>query len=245
MQAAIVLAKRGHYVDLYEKNQLGGQFNLASLPPNKENLKNLVDYLKMEVFENSPHLIKVNAMEVNANDLLIKDYKAIISATGAIPKIPPIKGLREYYWTEFLTSAQLPENQKVLVIGGGLIGIEMASKLVDSNNQVVIVEMLSEMAQGMEMMEKTFTLKKLAQHNTELITAHQVMEIHGTDVVIEGPEGRRILEGIEKIVLAAGMQSYRPIAETEGLKIVYIGDALKVGKAQDAIHQAWDIASKL
>ena len=71
-------------------------------------------------------------------------------ATGAIPAIPPIKGLKEYYWTEFLNDDQLPKNEKVLVVGGGLIGLEVASKLIEGNNKIIVVEMLEEIARGME-----------------------------------------------------------------------------------------------
>jgi 2,4-dienoyl-CoA reductase-like NADH-dependent reductase (Old Yellow Enzyme family)/thioredoxin reductase len=242
MQAAIVLAQRGQLVYLFEKNQFGGQFNLAWLPPQKENLKYLVDYFKKEIRDYAPHLIHIIRQEATLNDLVNKGYKKIIVATGALPKIPPIQGLREYYWTEFLNASQLPVQKKVLIIGGGLIGLEMASKLVDAENQVVVVEMLDEMAQGMEMMEKSMTLKKLAAKNAELITSHQVVEIDGAKVTIQGSEGQRVLQGVDKIVLATGMQPYRPIPENEDLPIVYIGDANKVGNAQDAIHQAYELA---
>ncbi|RKY91120.1 MAG: oxidoreductase, partial [Ignavibacteriae bacterium] len=105
MEAAITLKERGHQVDLYEKNKLGGQFNLASLPPNKESLKDIVDYFNAEIESHKINLIQKEAVET---DIEKGNYDAIIMATGAVPDISPIKGLKEFYWTEFLNDDELP-----------------------------------------------------------------------------------------------------------------------------------------
>ena len=182
MQVSIALKEKGYDVDLYEKNKLGGQFNLAYLPPNKQSLKEIVDYFVKEIKEHNINLINKEAIESDFTD---NKYTGIIMATGAVPAIPPIKGLNEYYWTEFLNDNQLPENQKVLVVGGGLIGLEVASKLVDANNNVVIVEMLDEIARGMEMIEKAMTVKKLKTKKAEILINHKVSEIDNKKVFIE------------------------------------------------------------
>ena len=138
MQAALTLNDRGHEVDIYEKDKTGGQFNLAWLPSNKESLKEIIDYFEYELKQRS---IPVFHQEATAKELLSNNYDGILLATGAVPTVPPIKGLKEYFWTEFLEEENLPENQKVEVIGGELIGIEISSELVDKENNVIIVEM--------------------------------------------------------------------------------------------------------
>ena len=242
MEAAITLSKRGHQVTLYEKDKLGGQFNLAYLPPNKESLKEIVDYYKSEVAKQNIHYIN---KEVDSKDLENNKYAGIIMATGAVPAVSPIKGLTKYYWTEFLEEKQLPKGKTILVVGGGLIGLEVASKLVDGNNHVIIVEMLKEIARGMEMIEKAMTVKKLKVKETEIFVNHKVVEVVGSKVIIESTEGQKELENIDEIVIATGMKSYTPIKYKGDTPIYLVGDAKKIGKAQEAIHDAYELALNL
>jgi len=242
MQTAITLKERGHRVEIFEKNRLGGQFNLAYLPPKKESLKEIVDYYILKLRELK---IRVHRKEATAEDLEKGGYDGVVMATGAIPIVPKIKGLEQYYWTEFLEDEHLPENEKILVIGGGLIGLEMASKLIEGKNRVIVVEMLDEIARGMEMIEKAMTVKRLKDHQVEIYTGHTVTEIRGETVVIQGEEGTKELSGVTKIVVATGMKSYLPFDPPENLPVYRIGDALKVGKAQEAIHQAYELGLKL
>ncbi len=242
MQAAITLNERGHQVDLFEKDKLGGQFNLAYLPPKKGSLKRLVTYYEEAL---RSHHINVIHKEAQAADVTTPAYDGVIMATGAVPAVPPIRGLHEFYWTEFLDDEQLPRDQKVLVIGGGLIGIEVASKLVDAGNQVIIVEMLEEIARGMEMIEKAMTLKKLEARETEIFLGHKVVEVNEDRVIITGKEGQKTLTGIDKIVIAAGMKSNVPFEKAGSVPVYFTGDAEHVGKAQDAIQGAYKLAGNL
>jgi len=243
MQAAISLKERGHEVVLFEKERLGGQFNLAYLPPNKESLKEIVDYFEAEIKNLG---VDVKMKEVTKEDLTAEAFDGVIMATGALPAVPPIKGLTEYSWTEFLEDAHLPDHKKVLVIGGGLIGMEVASKLVDKDNQVVVVEMLEEIARGMEMIEKAMTIKKLQAKDARIITKHIVTEVKGSQIKIKGEDGEKTIEAVDKIVVATGMQSYHPIEKDNHMPPFYfIGDAAKVGKAQEAIREAYELSMKL
>jgi len=242
MEAAITLKERGHKVDLYEKNELGGQFNLAYLPPNKESLEEIVQYFKNEIEEQNINYIN---KEVAESDLIHSNYDGIILATGSVPAVPPIKGLTKYYWTEFLEDAQLPKDKRVLVVGGGLIGLEVASKLVDGNNHVIIVEMLDEIARGMEMIEKTMTVKKLLAKKSEIYLNSKVVEVADSKVILESNEEKKELESIDKIVIATGMKSYIPFEYKGDIPIYKVGDANKVSKAQEAIHDAYELAITL
>lgn len=242
MQAAITLKERGHWVDLFEKDKAGGQFNLAFLPPKKESLKEIVDYYINELAAFDIPLINEEATTEKLNAL---NYDGIIMASGAIPAVPPIKGLKEYYWTEFLNDDQLPKNEKVMVVGGGLIGLEVASKLLEGNNQVLIVEMRDELALGMEMIEKALTVKRLKEHGAQIFLKHQVSEIDGQKVFLQSEQGQSELDGIEKIIIATGMKSYIPFKGDLKSPLYAIGDARQVGKAQEAIQQAYELALTL
>ncbi len=238
MQAAISLTDKGHKVDLYEKDELGGQFNLAWLPPKKESLKDLLDFYFAEIKDKKINLIK---KDVKPEDLLAKNYAGIIMATGAVPAVPPIKGLKEYYWTEFLDDNRLPKNQKVAVIGGGLIGLEVASKLVDGGNEVIIIEMLDEIARGMEIIEKAMTLKKLKEKAAKILLNSKLSEVKGNTLTVESQDGKQKIQGIDKIVIATGMNSYVPFELSSETPVYLIGDAKKVGKATEAIRDAYEL----
>ena len=243
MQTAIVLKERGFDVTIFEKDKLGGQFNLASLPPKKESLKRIVDYFIAEINRLD---IPVIYKEATEEDITEGEFEQAVIATGARPVIPPVKGLKKYYWTEFLNNDQLPSNETVLIIGGGLIALEVASKLTDANNQVVIIEMLDEVGRGMEMLEKVQTLKKIFQNGTQVYTKHRVVEIDGDRVYIENEHNlKTVIEGVDKIIVAAGMKSYVPFYFELKIPVYYVGDAKMVGKAENAIHDAYVLALSL
>ncbi len=239
MEAAVRLKERGAEVTLFEKEELGGQFNLAYLPPNKQSLKEIVKYYKNEI-ENKG--ITVEHKLATEEDLVGK-YDKILIATGSNPSVPPIKGLNKYYWTEFLKDDQLPSGKKVVVVGGGLIGVEVASKLVDNNNEVIIIEMLPEVANGMEMIEKVMTLKKLKEKGVKIYTSTLVKEVvNDSKIIAEGEDGTVEIDGIDHIVMATGMKSENGLYEKikDKADVALIGDAKKVGKAQTAIYDAFE-----
>ncbi len=243
MESAITLKMRGHSVTLYEKDTLGGQFNLASLPPNKSTLSILVDYYKKELETSEINIIY---KEASADELLNNNYDGVILATGSVPAVPPIKGLKEYFWAEVLKEEYKIKNKKVLAIGGGLIGLEISLSLVKEKNHVIIVEMLNELGRGMEMIEKTLILKELKKGDVEIYLNSKVEEIIDNKVIIKGETNIEI-DDIDHIILSTGMKSYNPLEKELKNKIpVYVvGDAKKIGNAQDAIKDAYDTAKNL
>jgi len=115
MEAALILKKKGHEVDLYKKNRLGGQFNFAPLTPHKKPMAKLIPYFVEELKNNKVNII---FKEATKSDLISK-YDGLILATGSKPVVPPIPGLDKFYWADILLEENLPENKKVLIIGGG------------------------------------------------------------------------------------------------------------------------------
>ena len=236
MEAALTLKKRGHKVTLFEKEHLGGQFNLAWLPPHKENLKKLIDYYKQEIADN-----QIDIKYIQANRQTVENYSTIVVATGAVPKIQPIPGLDKFYWAEVLLDENLPENSTAAVIGGGLIGTEIASKLLSRGNEVYLIEILEDIARGMEMMEKKLILDSFKNEQMHIYTKTRVSQINGEYLHIEGEDFVKEIKA-KHIILATGMQSYRPFESLDNKEIYFIGDARKVGKAQDAIKDAYETA---
>jgi 2,4-dienoyl-CoA reductase (NADPH2) len=243
MQAAISLRERGHEVDLYEKNTLGGQFNLAPLTPNKRSMAKLIPYFIEELKHNKVNII---FKEANKSDLISK-YDGVILATGSKPAVPAIPGLDKFYWADILLEENLPENKKVLIIGGGLIGVDIATALIPRNNKVIIVKRTTDFGEDMEAIAKTLSLKMMKEKGTVFSDHTHIKEVKGR-TVYAGRSGKSIrFDDIDVIVVSTSMKSYNPLEkELEGKMRVYIiGDAREVGNAQDAIWDGYETAREL
>ncbi len=243
MEAAITLRQRGHNVTLFEKNELGGQFNFAPLPSQKESLQKQIDYLKHEL-EDIP-VIKKEAM---LEDLMDK-YDGAILATGSKPFIPPIDGLIEYKWAEILYETNIPKNKNVLIIGGGLIGVEIANTLVDYGNKVIIIEMIDDIARDMEMVSKKLNLMKLKKHNVVVYTNKKVERVSGSSAFLKSKNvfGNFRIDNIDIYVVAAGMIPDKQLIEKLENKMPYyvVGDGDKIGDVVSAVQSAYFTCKEL
>lgn len=241
LEASIILKRAGHNVVLFEKNEIGGQFQLAYLPPKKESLIEIIEFYKKELLRLK---IPVEYIEVTNDLLKEKGFEEVIMATGAEAILPPIKGLKNFFGADILKNTEFFHHKKIVIIGGGLIGVEVASKLLDYQNQVIIVEMLDEIARGLEMIERTMILSMFKQHKVQVLLKSKVIEISDSTVFIED-ENKEIIkiDNVDIVVVAVGMKPYIPFIPS--LPAYYIGDAKKVSKAQDAIKDAHELALKL
>ena len=243
MEAAIILKKRGHTVDLYEKEKLGGQFILAPLTPHKKSMALLVPYFIEELKRND---ITVIFKEISASDITSK-YDGVILATGAIPVVPKIPGIDKFYGADILLERNLPRNKRVLIIGGGLIGVDIATALIPLDNQVIIVKRTTDFGEDMELISKNLSLKIMKEKGT-IFSDHTLIEkIEGT-TVFATRDGEKIqFENIDVVVVSAGMESYNPLEKelTGKLPVYVIGDARDPGNAQDSIHGAYECAKTL
>lgn len=243
MEAGFILKKRGHHVDLYEKNELGGQFNLAPLTPNKKSMAALVPYFIKELEDNNINVIYKEAVKSD----LIDKYDGVIIASGSKPASINIPGLDKPYWAEILRKENLPKNRKVLIIGGGLIGVDIATALIPLNNQVIIVKRTTDFGEDMEMIAKTLSLKMMKEKGTVFSDHTYIKKIAGKTVYAV-KDGKDIqFDDIDMIVLSTGMKSFNPLEEElkNNIKIHVVGDAKKIGNAQDAIKDAYEIAKAL
>jgi 2,4-dienoyl-CoA reductase-like NADH-dependent reductase (Old Yellow Enzyme family)/thioredoxin reductase len=242
MEAAMTLRKRGHTVDLYEKDKLGGQFNLAPLTPHKKSMEPLVPYLVGELKNMD---VKVFFKEVTNSDTLAA-YDGVLVATGSRPSVPKIPGLEKFYWADILFEENLPANKRVLIIGGGLIGVDIATALIPLNNQIIIVKRTTDFGEDMEMIAKNLSLKIMKEKKTIFSDHTFIKKVDGSTVYAERNDRDIQFENIDIIVVSTGMKPYNPLADILINKLVYvIGDARKTGNAQDAIRDGYDTAKSL
>lgn len=243
MEAALTLKKRGHKVTLFEKDELGGQFNLAPLTPNKKSMAALIPYFVKEIKDNK---INVIYKETVKSDLINK-YDEIIIATGSRPAEIKIDGLDEFYWAEILLKENIPKNKKVLIIGGGLIGVDIATALIPLNNQVIIVKRTTDFGEDMEMIAKSLSLKMMKEKGTVFSDHTHIKKVAGEKVYAER-DGKDIqFDDIDMIVVSTGMKSFYPLEKElkNNISVHVIGDAKKTGNAQYAIKDAYETAKKL
>ncbi len=243
MEAAIILKKRGHEVNLYEKDELGGQFVFAPLTPHKKSMGKLVPYFEKELEASG---VKIISKEITKPEDVNK-YDKVILATGSKPAIPKIEGLDKYYCAEILLVENLPENKNVLIIGGGLIGVDIATALIPKNNKVTIVKRTTDFGEDMEMIAKKLSLNMMEKSGTVFRDYTHIKKVDRRTVYAERNGESIQFEDIDIIVVSTGMKSYNPLEEKlKGKLTVYvIGDAHEIGNAQDAIREGFETGRKL
>ncbi|MBW2108713.1 MAG: FAD-dependent oxidoreductase [Deltaproteobacteria bacterium] len=239
MEAALTVKERGHDVVLFEQDQLGGQFNLACLAPRKKKFFRIIDYYSQRVQEE----LDVVFQKALPEDLVEK-FDVVILATGSKPIVPELPGVKDVFWAEIMRPENKPKDQTVVVIGGGLIGMEVAEALAENGNRVTIVKASKEMGRGMFPMAKKLTLMSLKEWGVTVLTETKVLRKEGNTVYVENRDGELAIEHVDAIVIAKGMEPETALENELAGKIdLYkIGDCSTVGKALDAIHSAFECA---
>ena len=131
ISAALVLAERGHEVDLYEAAaEIGGQLNMAKVIPGKEEFHEMLNYFKrqIELLEVRVHLNE----HVTAATLASKNYNEVIVATGVTPRDPKIEGQDHPKVLSYIDVLRhrAPVGKRVAIIGAGGIGFDVAEFLL-------------------------------------------------------------------------------------------------------------------
>lgn len=247
MQAAIVAAKRGHDVTLYEKgDRLGGQWLQAAVPPGKELLNSLTVWQKGEL-ERAGAKVALNR-EVTEELIQQESPGHIIAATGSQAIVPPIPGVDKpiVHTSEEVLNGQLDLAGNIIIIGGGLVGVETAQHIAVHNQKVTIVEMLPEIAAEMEGGAKHFTLESLKSNDVAIYANTKVVEIKDDSVVVETADGPLEIPA-DLIVLAVGSTPNNQLAGkvSDQIPTSVIGDAVLVGKALEGINTAYAVALEI
>lgn len=249
LEAAWVAAKKGHKVTVYEKEEvLGGQYRIGAIPPTKQDiLKALRYYITMGKKYGVEYKMGVEATE----ELILEENPdAVILATGGVPLMPNIKGIDN---PKFVKAIDVLEGKKevgmnVLVVGGGMVGVETADFLGEHLHKVTIVEMLPEIAKDEQDAVKYFLLKRLNEYGVKAITGATVKEFIDDGVVYEKDGKEEKIAGFDTVILAMGAKAYNPLEEKIKGKVPelhVIGDAVKARKAVEAIEEGARAAVKI
>jgi len=276
MEAARVLALRGHDVSLYEsKETLGGQLNLAAVPPGKEEFANIIDYMYGQLKNLGVKVFLGQSVSHSIVEEAAPD--AVLVSTGVLPAVSDIRGVdgKNVYTANEVLTGKAEIGRKIVIIGGGAIGCETAlylamkgtttpdaavflssygaldpesaMNLTRKGKDITIVEMLKKVGKDVGKTSLWVMRKRLKDQGVKIVTEARVEEITKEGVRIEKGNSRTILEA-DTVVLAVGAKSNNKLYEELQGKVqeLYaIGDCKEPRKAMDAIYEGAVIGRKI
>nr|MDO8100741.1 FAD-dependent oxidoreductase [Candidatus Njordarchaeota archaeon] len=249
MEAALIAARRGHSVVLYEKSdRLGGQLNLASVPPHKEELNNVTNYLSTQIRKLG---VKVElGKEANVQLLLREKPDVAIVATGASPvepNVPMEKGRQIIQAWDVLAGVE-PKRQNVVLVGGGGVGCYTAHYLAGmKGKKVTLVEMTDKIASDVGVSSKWILRKELKDCGVNVLTSAKLMKITRDGIVVKRDGTEETLKA-DSVVVALGARPNNNLfnaAKDKFGEVYAIGDCVKPRKALEAIHEGFDVALRI
>lgn len=242
MEAARVLALRGHQVDIYEKtDKLGGVFIFASAFDFKENDKKLIEWYKLQLSELKNVSIHLNTEIKDINAL---NADEIIVATGSKAKKLHIKGIENSLEAiDYLKGHEVGKN--VAIIGGGLTGCEIAYDLYLKGHNPIIIEAKNDLiaAKGVCLANSSYLRDFFTLHNVEVHLESGVTEIKKDSIVIKEKSGEIKEVKVDNIITSIGYNEDPKFPSSRHVHIV--GDAYQVGNLRTVIWRAWKVAMKI
>lgn len=251
LEAAWILAKRGHEVYLYEKSEkAGGQIRMASVPPMKHTFSRIPAAYMALGKKYGVHY----RFGVEATVEILQDLKpdAVLLATGSTPLKPGIPGIDQNHVVQshdVLSGKVNILQEKALIIGAGLVGCETADYLTAYGNDITIVDMADQMAAQLGKVPRKKLLQRLQEHHVKFYGGTKVAEFTQSGIHYERDGKKGTLEGFDVIILAMGARSDHPLQEQiearMDCKVLAIGDAARAGDAKKAIYEAAKAALSL
>ena len=244
MEVALVSAKRGHTVTLYEKSgELGGVFIAAAAPSFKEKDRDLIAWYKREIAKHQAQItVKLNT---EIRDVTSLGADEIVIATGASARQLRMNGgERAIEAIDFLLGKK-EVGENVVVIGGGLTGCEIAYELYLSGKKPVIVEMQNDLicGKGICLANSSYLRDFFSANKVPVHLETAVSEITESGVTVKHSDGTTETLPADSVVVSIGYNSAPLAGKSKNVHVV--GDACKVGNLRTVIWQAWDVAMKL
>ena len=250
METAIVSKLRGHNVTIYEKSsQLGGNLIPAGAHDFKTEIYELNSYYKNQMKELNID-VKLNT-EISCKDLTKENADVIILATGSKPVMPKIEGInhKKAISGEKALISNKNVGEKVVVVGGGLVGCEIAYGYAKEGKKVTVVDALDEIMKlnNVPLMNKTMLLDGFEYYGTEILTNAKLKEINDAGAVVTLNDGQQKTINADSVIISIGykpLPSLKQELELAGCKskIYEIGDGKKVGNVMTCISDAFAVS---
>lgn len=245
LEAARVLAVKGHTVTLVEKSdRLGGQINLASMPPRKSEILRGVKYYEKVL----PQLnVDIRMNTVMSNEEL-NGYDEVIIAAGAhnmdLPM--PVENSNVVSAWDVLEGKEV--TGKCVILGGGLVGAETAEYLANKGHEVTIVEMMERIAAQESQTVLPLMMKDFAEHNVQQMTNTKVASISNNTVKAVNTKDNTEIE-IKADTIVAALGSRKNAMDVTGITkpVHYVGDCSgeRTADIASAIRTAYHTANAI
>lgn len=241
IMAAVTAARRGHEVLLVEKEkELGGTLKFAGYDPHKHDLDYYRRYLIRQIEKSNVEI----RTETECTEELLREYRpyAVICAVGATPIVPNITGkekLKGMMAEEAYQHADQVGN-RVVIIGGGMVGCELGIFLADKGKDVTVVEMQDMVAKEANRIHRD-SMMEVFEPNVKAKVQSKCVEIKEHGVIIEGADGAREQLEADTVIYAVGMKARTDVVEklrSTGLyrRFFTIGDCNTPSRIKDATH---------
>ncbi len=250
MYTAALAANQGHDVTLWEKSgTLGGLMNAASAPDFKVDMRRYRDHLIAQLYKSGAKVLFNRTADEASIDAFAPDL--VILAMGAETVRPPIPGIDS---NKVVTAYDVLANhtkvgERVVVLGGGHVGIEAAIELDDMGKRVTIVEMAGPLIDSADMSAnmKLGLKERMNKAHIQVFTHTKMTDITPDYVVLETHWDTIPIE-CDNVVLASGFRAPHTLQkslENKPYKVFAIGDCVKPGKVYEAVHGGFDVIWKL
>lgn len=242
MEAAHAARERGHMVLLMETSpELGGQLNLASLPPGRKEIENFRSFLQGRIQRSDVKILK----DKSATGTLLREYSpdVVILAAGAQPRRLKIEGLEEERMISAweILGGKDDIQEPILVLGAGLVGCEAADLLSEAGKKVIVAEILPEIGTGGDADTKAYFNLKFKKNGVEVFTDSNLTKIEGNTAFLRrGKEEIRLRVGT--VVVAVGAdpndELYKELVSA-GFSVIKIGDCIQPRTILEAIREGF------
>jgi 2,4-dienoyl-CoA reductase-like NADH-dependent reductase (Old Yellow Enzyme family)/thioredoxin reductase len=249
MQAAITASERGHQVILCEKSSsLGGAIKFAEHVPFLDDLHRFRKHLEYMV-KKSGTVVLLNT-EVTPEFVASQNPDALIAAVGATPIVPDIRGIRskKVVIANDIHNAGVKIGDKVVIIGGGLVGCDEAVYLAQNGKDVTVVEMLDDVARDANRHLKMALGIEFRKYNVKVVTNTKGKAITDEGLLCEGPDGKEVLYKADTVICAVGQKALTSVVDKlRGTVTEFydIGDCVKPQKVMEAVKAGYDAAMDL
>jgi NADPH-dependent 2,4-dienoyl-CoA reductase/sulfur reductase-like enzyme len=245
MQAAITAAQRGHEVMLCEKaGSLGGALKYAAGVSFKEDLERFKEYLIRQV-DSLPIRVLLNT-EVTPQLVAQEGPDVLIAAVGGEPILPQISGVdkNSVVLAAQAYSEKTKTGDRVAVIGGGLVGCEIGLHLAQQGKDVVIIEMLDDVALDANIMHRRALMLELRK-SLKIRTGLECVEITDEGVIAVDGNGKRVAFACDTVVLAVGYRARSDVTDAlrdTAPEFMAVGDCVRPRKVLHAVRMGYDAA---
>lgn len=256
MEAAYVAKKRGHHVVLCEAGQeLGGQIHLAAVPIGKQDLTKVVQYMS--------HRLETTGVEVRLNtsvtkELLENEFKGyeVIAGTGAKANIiPAFTGFKQWMTADDILAGKQFPGRKIIIIGGGSVGCELADYLAPllndrfiRNRDITILEMAKEIMMTESGAGRSLLVQRMMGKGIKIECEAKVTAVTEDTITYEQHGTLHTITDADTLVFANGYHiesGVEDMLKEAGVSYQLIGDGHKVGNIKDAISESYQVAKAL